>query len=467
MKEKLLPQIWFPFFKIRLLTIMDYKQIHDAIIDRAKTRNLEGYKERHHIVPKCMGGSNDKSNIAELTAREHFIVHKLLCEIYPTHQGILKAYFAMAMLQKNQRKFSLTSREYEYLRSEFSKRNSGVLNHYYGKKHSDEIREKMRRNSKRRGNSSWIAGLTKDDPRVAKIANSTRWNTGLTKEDPRIQKQIQKDNSGNWLTTYYCYDGLGRPRAIIQPIAYNLNQTINATDQAHRDFVFAFEYDSRGRLIREDIPGAGERYSVYDKADRLVMQNNALQSETGKWNFWRYDAFDREVMRGETGSIGYTQSYWQYYFDQQTIINEAWDYNTHYFTNTSFPSNTAIDYSHVKQYQIYDDYDFAASEHAFKADSAYHPRYTNAKGLLTLTVKRDLNLMDQGQYRYYTDTYYYDSKNRPIQIFSTHDMGGANNNSKYNLKNIHYNFAGEIINSRYSQMHYLIYPSATKAPTIT
>ncbi len=276
-------------------------------------------------------------------------------------------------------------------------------------------------------------------------------NTNIEISDKRgrlIQKQTQKDNSGNWLTTYYCYDGLGRPRAIIQPIAYNLNQTINATDQAHRDFVFAFEYDSRGRLIREDIPGAGERYSVYDKADRLVMQNNALQSETGKWNFWRYDAFDREVMRGETGPIGYTQSYWQYYFDQQTIINEAWDYNTHYFTNTSFPSNTAIDYSHVKQYQIYDDYDFAAAEHAFKPDSAYHPRYTNAKGLLTLTVKRDLNLMDQGQYRYYTDTYYYDSKNSPIQIFSTHDMGGANNNTKYNLKNIQYNFAGEVVKER-------------------
>lgn len=171
---------------------MDYKQIHDAIIERAKTRTLTGYKERHHIVPKCMGGSDDKSNIAELTAREHFLIHKLLCEIYPKQHGILKAYFAMAMLQKNQRKFSLTSREYEYLRTEFSKRNSGVLNHYYGKKHSDEIREKMRRNSKRRGNSSWIAGLTKDDPRVAKIANAPRWNTGLTKEDPRIQKQIQK-----------------------------------------------------------------------------------------------------------------------------------------------------------------------------------------------------------------------------------------------------------------------------------
>lgn len=62
---------------------MNYKKIHDDIIERAKTRVLDGYKERHHIIPRCMGGNNDASNLVNLTAREHFIVHKLLCEIYP------------------------------------------------------------------------------------------------------------------------------------------------------------------------------------------------------------------------------------------------------------------------------------------------------------------------------------------------------------------------------------------------
>lgn len=174
---------------------MDYKKIHDAIIERAKTRILEGYKERHHIIPRCMGGSNDVSNLVDLTAREHFIVHKLLCEIYPKHHGILKGYYAMAMLKQNQRNISLTAREYNYLRAEFAKRNTGVLNHYYGKKHSDEIRAKMKQNSGRKGKPPWCKGLTKDDPRVAKIANATRWNAGLTKDDPRVQMQIKKSSA--------------------------------------------------------------------------------------------------------------------------------------------------------------------------------------------------------------------------------------------------------------------------------
>ena len=171
---------------------MNYQKIHDQLIDRAKNRKLTGYKERHHIIPKCMGGTNHEDNLVFLTAREHFIVHKLLCEIHPKHHGIFKGYYAMAMLNQTSRNIALTSREYEYLRKDFSKRNSGDLNHYFGKKHSDEIRKKMSENSTRRGNSSWCAGLTKSDPRVAKIANATRWNKGLTKEDLRVQKQIQK-----------------------------------------------------------------------------------------------------------------------------------------------------------------------------------------------------------------------------------------------------------------------------------
>lgn len=171
---------------------MNYQRIYDQIIERAKNRQLTGYKERHHIIPRCMGGTNEKSNLVYLTAREHFIVHKLLCEIYPEHHGLLKAYFAMAMLTLPNRSNSLTSREYNYLRIEFSKSNTGPLNHFYGKKHTDETRTKMRKNSGRKGKPPWNKGLTKDHPMVAKYASAPRWNTGLTKDDPRIQQQIKK-----------------------------------------------------------------------------------------------------------------------------------------------------------------------------------------------------------------------------------------------------------------------------------
>ena len=66
---------------------MNYEKIYTQLIERARSENrMKGcgiYFEQHHIVPKCLNGSNNKTNLVLLTAREHYVAHKLLCEIYP------------------------------------------------------------------------------------------------------------------------------------------------------------------------------------------------------------------------------------------------------------------------------------------------------------------------------------------------------------------------------------------------
>ena len=62
--------------------INKYQKWYDSLIERARTRAIEGYVENHHIIPKCLGGSNDTSNLVKLTAREHLIAHLLLCRSY-------------------------------------------------------------------------------------------------------------------------------------------------------------------------------------------------------------------------------------------------------------------------------------------------------------------------------------------------------------------------------------------------
>ena len=52
---------------------MNYLKIYSQIIDRAKNNLREGYLEKHHIVPKCIGGDDTLSNLVLLTAREHYI----------------------------------------------------------------------------------------------------------------------------------------------------------------------------------------------------------------------------------------------------------------------------------------------------------------------------------------------------------------------------------------------------------
>lgn len=60
-------------------------------MERARFRSLTGYKERHHVVPRCLGGTNAKDNMVNLTAEEHFVAHQLLVRIYPNDIRLLSA----------------------------------------------------------------------------------------------------------------------------------------------------------------------------------------------------------------------------------------------------------------------------------------------------------------------------------------------------------------------------------------
>lgn len=81
---------------------MIYSDLYNEIINDALKRGLdkkklEGYFERHHIIPRCMGGTNDKSNLVLLTAREHYICHK---DLYLNNQDNNMLFYAWFMMSK-------------------------------------------------------------------------------------------------------------------------------------------------------------------------------------------------------------------------------------------------------------------------------------------------------------------------------------------------------------------------------
>lgn len=45
----------------------------------------------HHIIPKCIGGTNDRNNIVALTPEEHYVAHQLLVKIHPTNDKLIFA----------------------------------------------------------------------------------------------------------------------------------------------------------------------------------------------------------------------------------------------------------------------------------------------------------------------------------------------------------------------------------------
>ena len=105
---------------------MNYRKIYADIIRRAKERPKPNcYTERHHIVPKSLGGSNEKDNIVILTAREHFICHWLLVKIYAkgtTERGkMVYAFFTMRINPSKENGRYVSSRVYEKYKIEYHK----------------------------------------------------------------------------------------------------------------------------------------------------------------------------------------------------------------------------------------------------------------------------------------------------------------------------------------------------------
>lgn len=59
---------------------------------------------KHHIIPRCLDGSDDPSNIKMLTYDEHVEAHRILCEKYPNHFGLRFAYLNMMNLSEQAHK---------------------------------------------------------------------------------------------------------------------------------------------------------------------------------------------------------------------------------------------------------------------------------------------------------------------------------------------------------------------------
>jgi hypothetical protein len=156
---------------------MNYLNIYDKIIYRAKLENRKKnghiYYEAHHILPVCLGGSGKcyqwktHSNIVLLTAKEHFICHILLCEIYPNMAKLKYAIWMMCIRRNDgaKKNYIISSKLYEKLRIS----NSLIVSELHKNKIvSEETRQRIKNSNigksrnKKEKNPMWGKSLSKD-----------------------------------------------------------------------------------------------------------------------------------------------------------------------------------------------------------------------------------------------------------------------------------------------------------------
>ena len=99
---------------------MNYTKHYDLLILKYGRKDKpEFYSERHHIIPKCVGGTNNPNNLVYLTPREHLLAHWLLSKIYSDNK--LKLAFATMCTRDG---IKLTPRLYQSAREAVSGANS-------------------------------------------------------------------------------------------------------------------------------------------------------------------------------------------------------------------------------------------------------------------------------------------------------------------------------------------------------
>ena len=126
-----------------------YTKWYNQIIASGIHDYIPGY-ERHHILPRSLNGTDEKSNLIYITPRQHFICHWLLIKIYSTgeeHWKMLNALRMMRAENPNQKRYhtKITSRVYERLKLEYaalqSERMRGENNPMYQRPVSEEVRK--------------------------------------------------------------------------------------------------------------------------------------------------------------------------------------------------------------------------------------------------------------------------------------------------------------------------------------
>lgn len=147
-----------------------YAIVNTAIVrvpqsaSRKEAKNILTYTERHHIIPKSMGGTDEQSNLVWLTAEEHLRVHLLLPKMVSENHNIRKMSLAAVRMANPQSKtqqriigdnlipeIAAIRAEAALLHSKYmSEKHKGKDNPFYGHKHTDETKEIQRLSSANR-----------------------------------------------------------------------------------------------------------------------------------------------------------------------------------------------------------------------------------------------------------------------------------------------------------------------------
>lgn len=238
---------------------MNYTRHYYSLIEKAKSRTITEYTEEHHIIPKCIGGSDDRLNLVKLTPEEHYVAHQLLVKMYPYNKKLIHAAVMMTVDNKNINRSK--NKLYGWLRKKLSVSASynqtGKHNSQYGR--------------------GWICNLvSREIKRVdANDPIPEGWVKGKT---PNTFCKTCSIDTGSKLREY-C--DACRPRK--KQTVFRLEKVKRSyTDEEKAEALIKSEYNIRRALFSLGLNDSGENYRMMKKLNASVSPL-ATNQEKGNW----------------------------------------------------------------------------------------------------------------------------------------------------------------------------------------
>ena len=266
---------------------MNYEKIYQNLVNKGRERqrgkNREtlgkyvGRLEQHHVIPRCMGGSDDLDNLVLFTPEEHLIAHLLLVRIYPNNQKILFAANWMTNRVKN-------NKEYGWVK----KRHSDIMRvRFLGKSRSDESIQKQKETIKHKYDSGYISprtgkSLTKEHKDAIALGNkgkvvpkesltnlegyTTRYGESLGKEK-YLEKNLKLDS--NSLKFYISKFG-----GQLGPVLFEENRKLKSAQNSGERNGFFGKTHSRESIQKISASNTGKPKYRSDEHNKKIGDSN-------------------------------------------------------------------------------------------------------------------------------------------------------------------------------------------------
>lgn len=250
-----------------------------------------------------------------------------------------------------------------------------------------------------------------------------------------LERRLMTTSSTGWYDTHFVYDNMGRLAVVIPPKLTNQlgNSTTSWTESSISALAFIYRYDSRGNCIAKSLPGGGWTYIVFDKYNRPVMTQDAVQRSSNQWTFSFVDRIGRPAVSGTAtislDAFGDPYKTYDVHAEMPKSPTYSGTYKGYNVTGITLSSPTLLSvyfYDWMKFLTVGGAGFPAANSSDVTSDNpgtGYASVHSNSRGLLTGNLTKVLDNAAGNQYLW--SVYYYDEYGRVAQSRAYTHTGGV------------------------------------------